>query len=46
MLNYERLPYVFESWKKLTLIIESFCKEISDAFDISIKIPKKERLEK
>lgn len=37
--KYEQLPNVFEGWKKLTLITESLCEEISDAFDISIKIP-------
>lgn len=35
----EQLPDVFEGWEELTLVIESLSKEISDTFDISVKIP-------
>lgn len=37
--NMNNLLDVFERWKELTLIIEPFGKEISDTFDISVKIP-------
>lgn len=37
--KYEQLPDVFEGWEELALIIEPFCKEVSDTFDISVKIP-------
>lgn len=35
----EQVPDVFESWEELALVIVPFCKEISDTFDISVKIP-------
>lgn len=34
-----QLPDVFEGGEEFTLIIESFSKEISDTFDIPVKIP-------
>lgn len=40
------LPDVLERWKQLTLVIESPGKEISDTFDISVKIPRKDILKK
>lgn len=37
--KYKYLLDVFECWVELTLVIVSSGEEISDAFDISVKIP-------
>lgn len=45
-LNYngEYKPDIPKGWKKLTFVAETFHEEISNAFNISVKIPAKARI--
>lgn len=37
-------PYITEGWKKFTFIAETFHEEISNTFNISVKVPEKARI--